>query len=618
MLALNIVYVTDLLRNTRAFPQALFDLMREPIWQGCGLRVKSLLANDATHGCGKRFDLPHFRALAGACDDDLDGSWHRAYHQLPLAAETYLAGHLPENTLVLGFESAHWLTEFCRARHLPLLDVRPSPLRFARDLYMALRANDAELFQRISEFTVSESELRLEASLLSANVRLQQERLVEAGRYRFELPARSLVFIGQAPSDASLLGPVGIPYSVGDFAERLGHLAADRVLLYKPHPMSAASAELEREALQGITAGPVQLCLQNAYQLLSSHQDVELVGISSGLLQEAVWFDRPAHVLFQPFVPLVAPGAHGPAHHYQQVHFANWSSPGFWHALLTPQRSAPPLAALPSIAHNHARQTFDTWWDYGKVMTWERSLPYESFIRSGGGLLRDRLDTLERRLQPMVEVRPDEDDHWSCCKRWMLARFLAQPEQFGRGTLYQGHEEWGISGQRPTVMRLLRYGLHGVVNRQSRVLEIGCDIGLLGLALSSDIAAYTGLESNPVLVEIASKVAEQRGIGNCQFLARDLQAFAAGNGGLTFDLVCAFAGPQGPAAHPAATLAALVAEHGVLALESGGPQDDGFPARLAAVLRQGFVVLRHGRIQDDGVTPRAFYLLRKQTSGIDA
>lgn len=612
MHVLSIVPLPDLLRQTRIYPEAFFDLMREPIRQGCGLHMAWPPGVGKPHGLAAGFDLQVFLHLAGV-SEAVEDSWRRGYHRLPPEADDYLAVHLPEDCLIVAFESAEWLSDFCRRRHLPLLDVRPSPLRFARDLYIALRTDDPVLFQRIARYRISENELRLEANFLAANVHTQQRRLVETGRYDFSLPEGCLVFVGQAPFDASLLGPQGQPLTVADYADEIRTLAAGRPLLHKAHPVSPASARQERVALQEITGSPVPVCLQNAYQLLSGSAEVELLGISSGLLQEAGWFGRKAHVLYQPCVPLVAPGEDGPLEHYQQVHFGTWASPGFWHQLLTPQAAAPSLRALPELAHHHARHVIDQWWDYGKVLTWERTLPYESFVRSGGGLLRDRLDTLEQRVQPVLEIAA-RDDEWSCCKRWMLARFLAQPEQFGRGGLYQGHEEWGISGQRPSQLRVLRYGLHTCLTPRSRVLEIGCDIGLLGMALSPSIADYTGLDDNPVLIDIASTVAGHRTIDNCRFLAQDLQAFSAANGALTFDMVCLFSGPY-PSLPPAvSTVAALVAEHGVLVVESDGPADDGFPARLADWLRAGFAILDKGRIQDDGVTPRAFYLLRKQSS----
>ena len=206
--------------------------------------------------------------------------------------------------------------------------------------------------------------------------------------------------MGQAPYDASILAPDGRTLRCADFADRLRNLARERRLRHKAHPFANGFGEEERTALEALVGYPVEPCFGNAYQVLSSHDDLELVGISSGMLQEAPWFDKEAHALFQPYVPL----ADGPAalpRTYQQIRFQDLIAPGFWHQVLTPLREPPRLAALPALPHHHARETIDQWWDYEKVLTWRRSLPHASFERLGGGLLRERIETVEQSLRAL-------------------------------------------------------------------------------------------------------------------------------------------------------------------------------------------------------------------------
>lgn len=239
-------------------------------------------------------------------------------------------------------------------------------------------------------------ELRLEAALLAANVRMHRRHLEEARDYRFDDLDGCLLFVGQAPYDASLLAPDGRSLRCEDFAERLRQLCAGRRLLHKAHPLAPDFAGQERQALERISGQSVSVCQQNAYQILSGEDDIQLVGISSGLLQEAPWFDKTAHVLFQPFVPLAGmPGATEGRQPFRQVRFQSFLAPAFWHRVLAPERPAPRLAALPELAHHHAREVLDHWWDYSKVLTWERTLPYEAFMRGGGAAHRQRLAALE-------------------------------------------------------------------------------------------------------------------------------------------------------------------------------------------------------------------------------
>lgn len=396
-----IVCLPDLLRGVNSFSTAFFDLVREPIHQGAGLTVGCPPGGKKTHSLLPGFDVAEFRTRAGAPphifkdNDARQTQWFLSYHGLSDSAIDYLFDHLPAAHMLLSFELPPWLAQACIARGVDFLDIRPSPLRFGRDLYVALRSHRADMRQRIHPHTVWEEELRLEAAVLGANVRMHKARLESERGFVFDDLDGGLLFVGQAPYDASLLAPDGRSLRVGDFADRLRELSRGRHLLHKGHPFALDFAQQERAALQHITGQVPRSCQQNAYQILSSEEDVALVGISSSLLQEACWFDKIATVLYQPFVPL-AQAATPAAHEYQQVHFHTLLSPAFWHQVLNPERPAPRLAALPQLAHHHARETLDHWWDYSKVMTWERQLPYESFLRGGGALMGQRIETLEQ------------------------------------------------------------------------------------------------------------------------------------------------------------------------------------------------------------------------------
>lgn len=388
---MNIILLPDLLRETRVFPEGFFDLVREPILQGCGIRIGFPPGGKRPHGLSSGFDVATFRDLVAEKD-----SWACSYYKIPERARNYLLEYLPVCDLILSFEMPPWLIDLCVQENIPFLDMRVSPLRFGRDLYVALRTSEPSIYRRISALVVSVEELRLEASQLAASVRLQKMRLEEERRYDFSL-GDCLIFIGQAPYDASLLSPDTSSQSCWDYVEKIREIAQGRPLLHKSHPFATEFSRAEREALATITGQPVLPCNQNAYQILSSDEDVQLLGISSSLLQEAVWFEKVAHTLYRPFVPLATADI-VELNHYQQIHHHIAISPFFWHQILTPERTPPAISRLTALPHNNARETLDQWWDYSKVLTWERSLPYEGFVRSGGLQLSQRVDVLEKTV----------------------------------------------------------------------------------------------------------------------------------------------------------------------------------------------------------------------------
>lgn len=396
-----IICMPDLLRGTRNFPEAFFDLVREPIQQGAGIAIGYPPGGKKPHGLKPGFDLAEFRARAGmppsifADDPARQTHWTANYHCVTDSAIDYLFQYMPARHLLLAFEIPPWLERACIARDVEFLNLAVSPLRFGRDLYVALRCSSEILRQRIAPLCVPCEELRLEAALLGANVRMHRLRMEIERNYHFESLDDALVFVGQAPYDASLLAPNGSSLRCTDYADTLRTLSQGKILRYKPHPFAPDFSRQECIALQRITGQTPSICNQSAYQILSSEDDVELVGISSGLLQEAAWFGKKSHTLFQPFVPLAKEGELSDSA-YLQMHFKTLLSPDFWHRVLAPQRPAPRLAALPDVAHSHARALLDHWWDYSKVLTWERALPHESFMRGGGAAMRQRIETLEQ------------------------------------------------------------------------------------------------------------------------------------------------------------------------------------------------------------------------------
>jgi hypothetical protein len=408
------VCLPDLLRGVRRFPEGFFDLVREPIRQGTGIAIGYPPTGRRPHGLLPGFSVAEFRALAGigpsAFDDEAtrQAHWASTYFRLSAAAVGYLFEHIPAGHHVLGFEMPPWLERACDQHGVSYLEMRASPLRFGRDLYVAVRTNRDDVARRLHERRVTDDELRLEAGLLRANVQMHRRLLESEGRHVFEDLDGVLLFIGQAPYDASLLAEHGHPCRADDFADRIVDACRGRRLMHKVHPFATQHADEQRGLLARITGQQPGACQQNAYQILSGDDAVTLIGISSGLLQEARWFDKDAVMLHRPYVDLM-PFADGGGGAFQQVHFHHLLSPAFWHQLLAPAGPAPALAALPPLPHHHARETLDQWWDYSKVLTWERSLPYEAFVRSGGALLQQRVRALEGRLAE--PARPDEPDH---------------------------------------------------------------------------------------------------------------------------------------------------------------------------------------------------------------
>ena len=547
MTILNIVCLPDLLRGIRTFPESFFELIREPILQGAGLDIRS---NKSNWMIPASLDLTLFRKLSGILESDCTQTqWFKTYHQIADEAVEYLFECLPSYCLIISFEMPPWLIHACNEREVSFIDMRVSPLRFGRDLYIALRCSDTDISKRIMPFAVLDEELRLEASTLSANMRMHQRRLEDERNYRFQSLEDSLVFIGQAPYDASLLASDGRSLRSGDFTDQLQRMCKDKRLLHKAHPFALEFAEEEREQLEKITGCEVLACHLSAYQILSSRSNVGLVGISSGLLQEAAWFDKPAHVLFQPYVPLASVDE-VTTDAYQQIHFHTFLSPEFWHQVLTPEQQAPRLARLTPLAHHHARETFNHWWDYSKVLTWERTLPYESFMRSSGAEFRSRITQLENKINILstsslsYSINESKDDRLKLDLLISLYSRLASD--------YQCSEDVFSKNKSPAIYInknlnaeyyqelhdknilfksnnwLMPY-LELIADKKYRIVrEIGCGNGAFSSAIAKSVDKVIGLDwaKSPDFPEAFNIVFEQKDITKADLEAVDLNCSA--------------------------------------------------------------------------------------------
>ena len=189
----NIICIPDLLRSTRRFPHGIFDLIREPIKQGTGININHPPDSKYENGLINGFNLSKFLSLAE------NTSWSQSYYDMHDAAVDYLLNCIPPETLVVSFEMPPWLAKALTFREIQFINLCISPLRFGRDLYIAIRCSNDDISKRIKLHSVLEEEIRLEASLLSANINMHRMGMVESRDYTFDDIDDAIIYIGQAP-----------------------------------------------------------------------------------------------------------------------------------------------------------------------------------------------------------------------------------------------------------------------------------------------------------------------------------------------------------------------------------------------------------------------------------
>jgi hypothetical protein len=368
----SIVCLEDFLRPEYPYAKELFfNLMREPIRQAIDIDIgSSPRFRKYTHNLNSDFDIEQFRSFCPS------NSWIEYFFGIPDAAADYLVGALPPDALIISYEMPQWLETLLSRRAIPYIDIRISPIRFARDLYIALRSNVVSLMRNIEPWAVLDEEIRLEASLLTAMARHNPAPKVED---------HSFVFLGQTEDDASIVNHEGRFVRLEDYEQKISSF--DRQIYYLAHPF-ASDAHKQRESTQLSRFKPVRIIQNNIYDLLASTLNLSFMAISSGALQEAFYFDKDTVTLFKPLCPIRG------SHAYYQIHFETLIKPKFWHDILKIKDTPPRCSGLPSVVPNALRTIHNMWWGYGTFVKQNSKIDKETFNLSGGNELRDQIAKL--------------------------------------------------------------------------------------------------------------------------------------------------------------------------------------------------------------------------------
>jgi hypothetical protein len=160
----NVVFLDDLVRmdflHARIF---IYSLIEE--------QLKIILKNNSIN----LRNFPKNRGLRDGFDEKIflnktNRIWESNYFEIPLDAWVYLKNFLPSNAIVLGYEMPVWLKKKLVEGEFNYIDIRLSPIRFARDLFFLMESNffNSNL---VKKYSVMEEEIRVEAGSIRAKVR---------------------------------------------------------------------------------------------------------------------------------------------------------------------------------------------------------------------------------------------------------------------------------------------------------------------------------------------------------------------------------------------------------------------------------------------------------------
>lgn len=218
----------------------------------------------------------------------------------------------------------------------------------------------------------------------------------------------------------------------------------------------------------------------------------------------------------------------------------------------------------------------------------------------------------------LAKSREEKEKDAELCELITQIRNDGQPD-FGQGQFYQSFEKIGLTGTRPTLYRLEKYGIEEFLNKKQDVLDIGCNTGFLDMTVAPLVNTVTGIEYDRSLTDVANCVKKYIRADNCTFINRDFHDWHRGNN-KTYAVIFSFAIHHWLNLKPeeyVKKIDGLLKEDGYLCFEShdlcGG--DDEYEKCLNFWLSMGYKIKIKGNIMDDGITQRDYTILWKNVSG---
>ena len=125
-----------------------------------------------------------------------------------------------------------------------------------------------------------------------------------------------------------------------------------------------------------------------------------------------------------------------------------------------------------------------------------------------------KIESKLKELQKKLRIHADEQ-----IEKWDSFVYAQQ------NGFYQGFEEIGIDGCRPTEKRFARYQIEKYLSKDKMVLDIGCNCGFLTIYLSRFLKHIDGVELNPFLTNIGKDTKEFLGEKNVEFHTSSFEEF---------------------------------------------------------------------------------------------
>lgn len=197
-----------------------------------------------------------------------------------------------------------------------------------------------------------------------------------------------------------------------------------------------------------------------------------------------------------------------------------------------------------------------------------------------------------------------DDYHYFIKSEWVKSR-----KEFGLWDhFYQTHPKLNITGVRSTISRINNYKLLSYINKESVILDIGCNTGFVSSYLSDFVRSIDAVEYNKEVFLIAFRTINYLRIENVNLFNIDIKEFQCN---YKYDLIMSFAIHRWVGLginEYLEFLANFKKENGLVIIESHPDEQDKFSLKIA-IEKSNFNIVSYGLTDDHLGYLRDFYIL---------
>jgi len=220
------------------------------------------------------------------------------FNEISAASMGYLAKQVG-NDILLGFEFSSQTKRLLEKLDITYINFWHHPVKFLDDLPLAFESNCPKIRENLKKFSISEDKLKFYAKYLKNKIKNSKDFR------KIEIPANSLLLVGQSENDQSLMKS-GKMLSFNDFQEQIDNFQGN--IIYAPHPQNLNKKRTKihiknkPNLVKFLDKNKERLTIsfESTYLLMASDNIKEVWAISSSIIREAKLFGKDAKYLYQP------------------------------------------------------------------------------------------------------------------------------------------------------------------------------------------------------------------------------------------------------------------------------------------------------------------------------